>query len=343
MTYKVLIPAVIMILSFAAGFVMEKFFGSYLVKITPTSHHKADDIMVHSFKGMIKLWFILTGAYFSLLWSFGTAAWMTQVIRILVSIAIISVTIVTMRIVTGLIDNYSRNSEGILPSISIFENLTRILVLIIGILVMLQYLGISITPVLTALGVGGIAVALALQDTLSNTFAGIQILLSRQIKLGNYIKLDSGEEGIVMDISWRNTSIRMLSNNMVLIPNAKLSNAIVTNHELPEQEMTINVNIGVSYASDLEKVETIACQVAREILSEFPGGVPKYEPFVRFHTFGESSIDFNVSLRVKSFPDQYFIKHEFIKRLFKRFNETGIEIPYPIRTLYIKQDEASTF
>jgi len=337
MSYTLLIPAAILIFSIIAGLTIEKFFMLKLAKITEKSRFKTDDIMVGSLKGMIFLWLTVFGIYASLLWAFGNAAWMGQVIKILVSIAIISVTIVAMRITTGLINNYSQTSEGVLPSISIFENLIRILILIIGVLVMLQYLGISITPILTALGVGGIAVALALQDTLSNTFAGIHILLSRQIKPGNYIKLNSGEEGFVTDISWRNTSIRMMSNNMVLIPNLKLSSAIVTNYELPDHEMTVPVNVGVSYSSDLEKVESTVCDVAREVMREVPGGVPEYEPFIRFHTFADSTIDFTVYLRVKSFPDQYIIKHEFVKRLNRRFDESGIEIPFPIRTLYFKQ------
>ncbi|MEN6349473.1 MAG: mechanosensitive ion channel family protein [Syntrophomonas sp.] len=337
MEKEFVIPAAIIISSIIVGFAIEKLFSLKLIKIAEKSSLKIDDIIVNSFRGMIFLWFVISGVYFTLLWSFNNAGWINQVIKILVSIAIISVTVVVMRITSGLINSYSQTSEGIIPSISIFENLIRILILVIGVLVMLQYLGISITPILTALGVGGIAVALALQDTLSNTFAGIHILLSRQIKPGNYIRLDSGQEGFVTDISWRNTSIRMMSNNMVLIPNLRLSNAIVTNHELPENEMTVPVNVGVSYSSDLEKVEKTAYDTAREVLQEVPGGVPESEPLVRFHTFSDSSIDLTVYLRVKSFPDQFIIKHEFIKRLYKRFNEAGIEIPFPIRTLYLKK------
>ncbi len=339
MSYTVLIPATIMIVSVILGISIEKFFRSKLMKLTAKSSFKTDDIIVSSFKGMIFLWFMLTGIYLSLLWVFGHASWMSQVIKIFISIAIISVTIVAMRITSGLVNTYSQKAEGVLPSITLFANLAKLLVFFIGILVMLQYLGISITPVLTALGVGGLAVALALQDTLSNTFAGIHILLSRQIKPGDYIRLDSGEEGFITDISWRNTSIRMMSNNMVLIPNSKLSSSIVTNHELPEQEMSLLVDVGVSYSSDLERVEKTVCAVASQVMQEIPGGVPTFEPFIRFHTFSDSSIDFTVILKVKSFTDQYMIKHEFIKRLHRRFNEEGIEIPFPIRTVHLKNEE----
>lgn len=335
MSLIILIPVGIIVLSILLGISIEKFFSSKLMKMAEKSSFKTDDIMVSSFKGIILLWFLLTGTYFSLRWVFGDANWMIQVVKILVSLVILSITIVTMRIATGLVSLYSRKIEGVLPSTSIFANLTKLMVLLVGILIMLEYLGISIAPVLTALGVGGLAVALALQDTLSNIFAGIHILLSRQIKPGDYVRLDSGEEGFITDISWRNTSIRMMANNMVLIPNAKLSSAIVTNHELPEHEMSVLVNVGISYSSDLDRVENIVCDVAGQVMQEVPGGVPEFEPYIRFHTFAESSIDFTVILRVKSFTDQFMVKHELIKRLHRRFNEEGIEIPFPIRTIHL--------
>ncbi|MDD3268114.1 MAG: mechanosensitive ion channel family protein [Syntrophomonadaceae bacterium] len=339
MTSKFLIPAAIMALSVLLGLSLEKLLRSKLSKIAEISSIKTDDIMVSALKGMILFWLLLIGVYASLRWAFGDASWMNPLVKILVSLAILSITLVVMRITTGYVNTFSKKAEGILPSTSIFANLTKTIILIIGILIMLQYLGISITPVLTALGVGGLAVALALQDTLSNVFAGIHILLSQQIKMGDYIKLDSGEEGFVSDISWRNTSIRMMSNNMLLIPNSRLSNALITNHELPEHEMGVLINVGVAYSSDLERVEDIVCDVAREVMKGIIEGVPEFEPFIRYHTFSESSIDFTVILRTKTFTGQYMVKHEFIKRLHRRFNEEGIEIPFPIRTLYLKDGE----
>lgn len=338
MLHETLIFATILILSLLLGLSLEKLFSSKLMKTAEKTSFQTDDIIVGAFKGMILVWSLLAGTYLALYRAFGNAAWMRQIVVILVSLIILSATIVIMRITSGLVSLYSSKVEGVLPSTSIFTNLTRILVLLIGVLIMLQYLGISIAPVLTALGVGGLTVALALQDTLSNVFAGINILLSRQIKVGDYIRLDSGEEGYVTDISWRNTSIRMMSNNTVLIPNSKLSSAIVTNHELPQREMSVLVKVGVGYSSELEKVESTVCDVAREVMKVVPGGVPEYEPFIRFTSFSDSSIDFNVILRAKSFDDQYLVKHEFIKRLHSRFNKEEIEIPFPIRTIYLKQD-----
>ena len=222
--------------------------------------------------------------------------------------------------------------------LSIIKNLTQIVILAIAGLIILQQLGISITPILTAFGIGGLAVALALQDTLGNLFSGLHILATRKIRPGDYIKLDSGEEGYVVDITWRNTVIRQLPNNLIIIPNRKLSEAIVTNFNMPEKELAVLIQVGVSYDSDLEKVEKVTIEVAKEVMKEVQGGVPKFEPFIRYHTFDDFSINFTVILRAKEFVDQYLIKHEFVKRLKKRYDEEGIVIPFPIRTVYLKNE-----
>ena len=177
--------------------------------------------------------------------------------------------------------------------------------------------------------------SLALQDTLSNLFSGLQITMSRQINPGDYVRLDTGEEGYVTDITWRNTTIRALPNNMVVVPNAKLAGAIVTNYYLPQQEMAVLVQVGVAYESDLKKVETVTIETGREVMQEVPGGVPEFEPFIRYHTFADFSINFTVILRAREYVDQYLIKHEFVKRLHQRYNREGITIPFPIRTVHL--------
>jgi small-conductance mechanosensitive channel len=185
-----------------------------------------------------------------------------------------------------------------------------------------------------------LAVALALQDTLSNLFAGLQIIASRQVRVGDYIKLDSGQEGYVTDIRWRNTTIRALPNNMVIIPNNKLSSAITTNFYQPVKEMGFGVPVSVAYGSDLDYVEKVTLEVAREVMQEVEGGVPTAQPGFGFSKFGDSAIEFNVGLRCQEFVNQYRVTHEFIKRLHRRYQQEGIDIPYPIRTVYLKSEQA---
>jgi small-conductance mechanosensitive channel len=192
---------------------------------------------------------------------------------------------------------------------------------------------------LATLGIGGLAVALALQDTFSNIFSGFYLVIAKQIRPGDYIKLDSGEEGYVIDINWRTTQIRMLSNNMILVPNEKITKVIVTNFYLPNKELAVLVNLRVHYKSDLKFVEKITSEVAGEVMKSVPGGVPEFEPFIRYNGFSDSAINFTVILRAKEFVDQYLIKHEFIKQLHERYKKEGILIPYPIRAINYEQEK----
>ncbi|AVH55143.1 MULTISPECIES: mechanosensitive ion channel family protein [Streptomyces] len=249
---------------------------------------------------------------------------------------ILVVTVAAARMVAGLVRTVTQSRSGVAGSATIFVNITRVVVLAIGCLVVLQTLGISIAPLLTALGVGGLAVALALQDTLANLFAGIHILASKTVQPGDYIRLSSGEEGYVVDINWRQTTIRNLSNNLVIIPNGQLAGTNMTNYNRPEQQLTILVQVGVAYDSDLEHVEQATTEVVAEVMNDITGAVPDHEPAIRFHTFGDSRIGFTVILGVGEFSDQYRIKHEFIKLLHKRYRLEGIRIPAPARTVALQ-------
>lgn len=257
-----------------------------------------------------------------------------------VTIVALSVSVVFFiaEVFAEFVRSYIKRAEVDIARVSIFEQFTKWLVVILGIFIILYSLGIPIGPLLTGFGIGGLAVALALQDTLSNFFSGIHILLSKQVRPGDYVKLDSGEEGYVVDITWRNTVIRELPNNLIIVPNSRLSKAIIKNYYFPEKELSIIIQVGVSYDSDLDKVEKVVLDVAKEVMVEISGGVPDFEPVVRFHTLSDFSINFNVVLRVREFMDQYIVRHEFIKRLIDRFRKEGIVIPYPTRIVYMREE-----
>ncbi len=320
------------------GLFVNKFVLGRIRKAVAWTKWNGDEIVFSALGGLPILWLTLLGVYAALQSLPLSPPWQNFLKKALLVIAVLSVTIFVAKVAAGLVGLYARRIEGTLPATSLFANLTKLLVFLIGALIILQTLNISITPILTALGVGGLAVALALQDTLSNLFSGLQIIASNQVRPGDYVKLESGEEGYVIDITWRNTAIRALPNNMVIVPNSKLASTLVTNYHQPEKEMAVLLQIGVSYQSDLKKVERVTIDVAREVMQEVEGGVREFEPFIRYHTFGDSSIDFSVILRGREFTDQFLIKHEFIKRLHERYQQEGIEIPFPIRTIQIKQE-----
>lgn len=337
---QLILPLALIVSGFLVGLVLERLVLTTLKKISDRTKWEGDEVIIASLRGMVILWFVVAGIYGATLSVPMNPTLLGILHKVFLVVVLFLGTVVLARVATGFVRIYANKAKDVLPTTSIFVNLTKFLVFLIGILIILQSLGISITPILTALGVGGVAVALALQDTLSNLIAGLHIIVSRKLRPGDYIKLDSGEEGYVTDITWRNTTIRALPNNIVVIPNSKLASAIVTNYYLPEQEMAVLVQVGVSYDSDVEKVERVTMEVAKEVMKEIPGGIPEFEPFIRYHTFADSSINFSVIMRAKEYVDQYLVKHEFIKKLHKRYRDEGIEIPFPIRTVYMKEGKA---
>lgn len=257
--------------------------------------------------------------------------------RILVALWVLSFTVIAARLAGELIRYYGDDVQGVLPVTTLTQNLAQLTVVILGVLVLLNQFGIPITPILTALGVGGLAVALALQDTLSNLFAGFYISVAQQVRIGDYVRLDTGDEGYVADITWRSTAIRALSNNMIVIPNSKLAQAVVTNYYLPEKRMSVLIEVSVGYDSDPDKVERILVEEARRAAGEVPGLLAEPAPFARFDPgFGDSSLGFTLICQVAEFVDQYLVRHELRKRILLRFRQEGIEIPFPTRTVYVR-------
>jgi len=219
------------------------------------------------------------------------------------------------------------------------RGLIHITVFGLGLLIVLDSLGVSITPLVASLGIGSLAVALALQPTLENLFSGVQIAIDRPFLVGHFVQLDSGEEGYVHKIGWRSTWVRMITDNVVVVPNKTMVNTKILNFYYPKQEMSTRLQVGVHYKSDLEQVERITLDVAKETLREVSGGTASFEPFMRYHTFSDFSINFTVVLRVDEFRDNYKVKHEFIKRLHRRYAQEGIIIPYPIRAANVSQEK----
>ncbi|MFF3763615.1 mechanosensitive ion channel family protein [Streptomyces sp. NPDC001922] len=337
--HDVILAAAAMAAGIAAG-LLSRVALRWLGVRAQSTRWSGDDIIVDALRTLVP-WASLTAgaaAAVGVLPLSGTIR--NTVHQVLLAGLILVATVTAARVATDLVRSLALARSGVAGSATIFINITRVAVLAMGILVLLQTLGVSVAPLLTALGVGGLAVALALQDTLANLFAGVHILASRTVQPGDYIRLSSGEEGYVVDINWRNTVVRQLPNNLVIIPNAQLAGTITTNFHQPVRQMSLTVLAKVGYGADLELVEAVTNEVAAKVMAEVDGGVPDFEPSIRFHTFGESSIDFSVNLEACEFSDQYLIKHEFIKQLHQRFQAEGIEVPFPKRTVVLHhQDE----
>jgi small-conductance mechanosensitive channel len=335
-----ILPIAFILLGVLFGVLGEKVIFKKIRKFVDQQKIPGGEIIFQSLHRMTFIWFVLAGFSGAIFYSAlplnpNLKTLLQQIITI---VFLYSITLVLARLSAGFANLFIHRTEGV-PA-SLISNLVKIAVLVLGTLILLQTLGVQITPIITTLGIGGLAVGLALQDTLANLFAGFYLIISKQVRTGDYVKLDGGHEGYVIDISWRNTTIRELSNNVIIVPNAKLSSAIFTNYHLPVKEITLTLNVGVDYESDLEQVEKVTVQVAKEVMQEIAPGLIANEPYIRFYNFGDFSIDFTLYMRVNEFFDQRIGKHLFIKKLHKRYQEAGIKIPFPARELYLPDNPA---
>lgn len=292
-------------------------------------------VALASTRGFIVLWFILGSLYGAVVVLEIEESTRTTVEEVIFVLFALSIIFATIRIIDGFINARAKS----LAKTSIFAILVKVTIALLGLTLVLNGLQIDVTPVLTAFGIAGLGVAFALQDTLANFFAGLHLIASREIKPGNFIRLDTGEEGTIVDINWRSTTLKDLKNYILIIPNSKLVQANITNFDLPSPPVTFVIGCGVSYGSDLQHVEEVTLDVAKYLLNdpEF-GGNSSWKPLMRFHTFSDFSVNFNVVVQVMEYKNQFAFKSEFIKRLHKRFKEGGIEIPFPIRTVHIVKE-----
>ncbi len=321
------------------GLLLNKIVMPFFAKLAAKTALKSDDLIIKTLSKWVIPWFLALGLFMGLSrleLDNNLYYWLKNGLLIFY---IFSATLILARVVSGLIKIKAAGTDTIIPSSSIISNIVIVIIYCIGLLIILQSQGISITPVLTALGVGGLAVALALQNTLSNLFAGLQIISSGNFNKGDFIKLSSGEDGFIEDITWRSTTIRAASDHIIIVPNSKLADMTVMNYYLPQQEITFAVEVGVSYDSDLTKVEKITKEVIWETLQESEDGVKEFEPDISFTAFAESSIRLKAFLRVNNYSAQFQVRSTFLKKLHERYNKEGIAIPYPVRTVLMKSDK----
>ena len=223
-----IIPGLILASGVLVGWVVDRVVRVRLLRWTATTPWKGNEVLLTAVRGVTWLWVSLFALHLATRFAplhADVAGFIGRAIEILV---IISLTVVTARVSTGALALYAERI-AFKGSATVIPLLVKIALFIIGGLVILETEGISIAPILTALGVGGLAVALALQDTLGNLFAGLNTLIAGQIRPGDYIKIDADSEGWVNDVGWRNTSIRTLANNLVVEPNKRLADSVVTN------------------------------------------------------------------------------------------------------------------
>ena len=313
-------------------------FGARLAKrLALRTQTKLDDLLVEALKTPVAWLIIVQGAFVGLTavtyldkhQSAVNKAWGVVVLAV--------VFLGVQRVVSALITWYGhevavkRRTTWDEQALPIIRRVLNFVILAVGVLMILECSGVSISPMLAGLGIGGLAVALALQPTLGNFVSGTYVLSDGSIKPGDFLEIHQGPMGTVQEVGWRTTRILTTVNNMVIVPNSKLADSIVTNYSQPAPSMAVFVSCGVSYDSDLARVE----QVVREEMAALQASVPAVDasvpPAFVYREFGDSNITFLAIMRGQNRAATFAIQHELVKALHARFSKEGIEINYPVR------------
>jgi small-conductance mechanosensitive channel len=334
---KLLAPLCLFLVTVAAGYLVKRLVFRTLHRWGEKGASQVHTVLSDSLRGPIFIWSLIAGIYFATE-SMDLPDRSTRLIeRTLLILTILSLTMMASRLAGNLIRFYGSRVQGAMPVTTLTQNLAQLLIALVGILVLLHQLGVSVTPILTAFGVGGLAVALALQDTLSNLFAGFYVSVAGQVRPGDYIKLNTGEEGYVSDITWRSTTMRAATNSLIIVPNAKLAQAIVTNYFLPERRLSLSIPVSVSYNSDPDHVERVLLDTVTAAAADVPGLLSDPAPSVQLIPgFGDFALRFTVNFSVTEFVAQAPVQHELRKRILRRFQAERIEMPFPTQSVQIQ-------
>lgn len=334
-----LYAAVLILLAVIIGKAFTVVLGRWVHRLTKRTESTLDDMMLKAVQRPIFVGIILGGVFFALP-SITLLAGFTEDIALGFSVVWTLFGLwFAIRVTNGLVEWYatevaaktkSEKDDQFLPIIK------KVIMAVFGFIALLMVLGsfgIEITTLIAALGIGGLAVALALQPTLSNFFSGAHIIADRPVRIGDFIELDSGEKGTVADIGWRSTKLKVFGDNMVIIPNSKLAEATITNYYYPAKPYTFMVDVGVGYGEDLARVEKVTIEEAKKVLKKLGTGA-KNDPVVRFKEFGDSNVNFSVYFKVLKYANKFPLRHEFIKALKARFDKERIEIAWPTSKVF---------
>jgi len=300
-----------------------------------------DDHLVSHSKGPVTAYIILLGVYLAIKIPLELPHGIDGAVDRVFSVAAIWVGAYMINVVgtSGLtwLQEYLANTPAANTSSWALPLARRSLLLIVGVMavmVSLDVLGINITPLIAGLGIGGLAVALAIQPTLSNLFAGTYVITEGVVNPGDYIDMEGGVSGYVVDVNWRSTRLRTWGNNLVIIPNSRFAETVITNYSKPDEHVNVYLTCGVAYESDLARVEQVGHEVMERVLIEHPGAVLDYGAYFGYENFGESNVDFWLFVQAKDRLASFEVRTELIKQLHAQLAEEGITINYPVRTLH---------
>ena len=341
---KLIMPVCILVVALFVGINLNGLLKKKLkerVHNDDESHIK--NIFYNALQGLPISMCLIIGLY----WIVNTSSYLPEgLVRIfsylLFTVVVVTFTRVIERTLSGFV-SWKLESSGNFTSSSLLHTIFKTVIYASSALIILNEFGISIAPIVTAMGVGGMAIAFGVQETVANVFSGLHLIITNQVKINDFIKLASGAEGRVTDINLRYTTITPAAEgSVIVIPNKDIAGAIMTNFSRPRRDVGIVIPIGVSYSSDLDLVERVTLEEARKVQMQWDDYNPDdkespLHPAVLYQEFGESSINFWAVLHASVYTKQLKIKHEFIKAITRRYREENIDIPFPIRTVMLPE------
>lgn len=309
-----LLPLSIIVGALLLGVLVERLVIRSLARLFEKRGWRIVRGLLNSLNGIVTIWFGVA-AFRSVLSDLPLKASVVPIVQDAISaILIITIAVLLARMAVGVVRLYSRGQEHALPSLSLITNLTRTTIYVLGLLAILRAFGVAVTPLITALGVGGLAVALALQDTLSNLFAGIYIVLSKNIDPGDYVKLESGQEGKVRDISWRATTLETISNTLIIVPNTKFAASILTNFDRPAKAMYLLIELPIDKDTDVKSFEQAALTAAADAHTARPD-IIKDGASLEYTSMTPTGATLTLSVELADFAHQNDVRSELLKRI----------------------------
>ena len=328
------------------AFVFNKAIYPLILRFTNFTPTNLDVRLVRSFRRPLTLAILLAGLYFAVVLPLE----LTHTVRHTVDrgaaiLGLVLGVVALSSIVSHLFHWYYEEisphtsttlDDRILPML---RRIATVMVYALGALLVLDLLNINISPLIAGLGLGGLAVALALQPTLSNLFAGTYVMTEGVVTHGDYIELENGVAGYVIDVGWRSTRLRTWTNNLVVVPNSRFAETIITNYQGPIPAVNIYLTCGVSYESDLERVEQVCKEEMDRLLETDPRAVREYGAYFAYESFDDSNITFYLFIQARDRIASFEVQSELIRMVQQRFREEDIVINYPMRTINFAGDE----
>ncbi len=332
--FAVAVPLALFLATILVGLVARRILFVVLRRWAARTDSHLDVLLIDTLRRPIGLWIAILGLHVATQNSEIPARYLHYFPKTLQVLWGLSFTIALSQFAGGMVRFYGTRGRGVKTVTSLSQKLVQLSILIIGVMWLLKVVfDVSLTPVLTTLGVGGLAVALALQDTLSNLFAGFYVSVSGLVRIDDYIRLNTGEEGYIADINWRCTTMRTRLNNLVVIPNNKLGQAIFTNYFLPDGRLVASILCGVGADADIDRVEAILTEEAARGAGEIASVLTEPAPGIRFNPgpWGDALV-YQVVFSVSRFADLPMARSEMRKRLYKRLRKEGVPIRFPVDT-----------